>query len=563
MIYTDAQLKQKIHELRQSPETEVVEFKEAKNDKSFNEIGQYFSALSNEANIRGAQEAWLLFGIKNNGEICNCNYRKNGGLQNLKREVMSHLNERMTFLEIYEIKIGNNRVVAFQIPPATPGIPTTWDGAAYARVKDSLVPLSLDKLELIRRQIGVDWSKEIVYEADFSDLDPEAVQKARMLFSQKQKDREKADEILSGMSDMELLNKAGLTFKGHITRTALLLLGKPESAFYFEGFTPRITWTLYNADNSIKAYEHFNMPFLLAVDKSFVKIRNERYRYIAGQTTLFPEEVDQYDAAMIKEIINNCIAHSDYRLRGRINIGEYEDHLTFVNEGTFIPETIEKALEPGYKPPYYRNAFLSAAMVNMQMIDTDSIGIPMIYQIQKDKCFPLPSYDLSVPNRVSVTVYGKVLDTNYTQLLHQNNDQLSLRTVFLLDQIQKHVTISKEDYHDLKKSGFVEGRYPNIYVSFAIASLVGQRAQYERNTGLDETICRQLIIKTLKNGPATQTEILEILDKGALSDVLSQEQKSKKVTNLLQKMRREGYIYHTGSRRNGKWVLTKDLPNQK
>ena len=32
---------------------------------------------------------------------------------------------------------------------------------------------------------------------------------------------------------------------------------------------------------------------------------------------------------------------------------------------------MEQALEPGYKPPYYRNAFLCNAMVNMYMIDTN------------------------------------------------------------------------------------------------------------------------------------------------------------------------------------------------
>lgn len=163
--------------------------------------------------------------------------------------------------------------------------------------------------------------------------------------------------------------------------TALLLLGKKESAFYFDGFTPRITWTLYNADKTVKAYEHFDMPFLLAVDKVYAKIRNEKYRYIAEQQTLFPEEVQQYDADLVKEIINNCIAHSDYRRHGKINVEEFEDHLVFINEGSFIPETIEKALEPGYKPPYYRNAFLCNAMVNMYMIDTNSMGIPMIYNI--------------------------------------------------------------------------------------------------------------------------------------------------------------------------------------
>lgn len=157
---------------------------------------------------------------------------------------------------------------------------------------------------------------------------------------------------------------------------------------------------------------------------------------------MFPEEVDQYNSNLVKEIINNCIAHSDYRLRGKINVEEYEDRLVFINEGAFIPETVEQALEPRYKPPYYRNAFLCNAVVNMYMIDTNSMGILMIYEIQKDKCFPLPTFDLETPNRVIVTVYGKVMDSNYTQLLHANGD-LDLRTVFLLDQVQKKKTISK------------------------------------------------------------------------------------------------------------------------
>ena len=42
---------------------------------------------------------------------------------------------------------------------------------------------------------------------------------------------------------------------------------------------------------------------------------------------------------------------------------------------------MEQALEPGYKPPYYRNAFLCNSMVNMYMIDTNSMGIPMIYEM--------------------------------------------------------------------------------------------------------------------------------------------------------------------------------------
>lgn len=560
MIYTDSQLKEKIAWMLESFESEVIEFKEARTNYSFNDIGKYFSALSNEANLRGLQEAWLVFGVSDDKRYVGTEFRKQGNLQSLKKEIVNGTNERLTFLEIYELTIEKCRVIAFQIPPAIRGIPTTWQGAAYAREHESICPLPMNKVDLIRSQIGMDWSKEIVAEASIEDLDEDAIKKARELFSKRQHDRKKAQEILKNSSDIEVLNKAGITIKGKITRTALLLLGKSESKYFFDGFIPRITWTLYNADNSVKAYEHFDLPMLLAVDKVYSKIRNEKYRYIAGQQTLFPDEVDQYEPELIKEIINNCIAHQDYRLRGKINVEEFEDRLVFINEGAFIPESIEQTLEPGYKPPYYRNVFLCNAMVNLYMIDTNSMGIPMMYQIQRDKCFPLPTYDLNTTNRVKVTVYGKILDKNYTQLLYSNED-LDMRTVFLLDKVQKQEIISKESFKDLKKKGLVEGRYPNIFVSFKVADIVGQKAAYVRNKGLDDDICKQLIIKALESmGNASKQELMEVLEK-ALPEVLSEEQKSKKVSNLLQAMKKEGIISVIGSNRYAKWGLANNSSN--
>ena len=172
-------------------------------------------------------------------------------------------------------------------------------------------------------------------------------------------------------------------------------------------------------------------------------------------------------------------------------------------------------------------------MVNMYMIDTNSMGIPMIYQIQKDKCFPLPSYDLSTPNRVIVTVFGKVLDKNYTRLLHSANSTLDLRT--------RHL---------------VEGRYPDIFVSFQIAEKVGDQAEYVRNKGLEEEVCKQLIIQTLKSGPTTKSVLYNVL-KNALPDILTEEKKSKKLSYLLQKMKSEGIIGVEGRAAHAKWYLIK------
>lgn len=556
MIYTDQQLVKKIRKMIVDFEDEVVEFKEARINYSFKDIGKYFSALGNEANIRGLKEAWLIFGVTNNKEIVGSAYRQDGNLQHLKKEIVGGTNERATFMEIYELNMDGHRIVAFQIPPATRGIPTTWNGAAYAREDESTCPLPMDKVDLIRSQIGIDWSKEIVEGATFEDLDPEAVSYARELFIKKQNSSKKSTDMLLKMSDIEMLNKAGILIKGKITNTALILLGKEESSYLFDGFIPRITWTLYNGNGTVKAYEHFDMPLLLAVDKVYSKIRNEKYRYIAGQQTLFPDETYQYEADVVKEVLNNCIAHSNYQLRGKINLEEFEDRLVFINEGNFIPETVEKTLEEGYKPPYYRNTFLCKAMVNLYMIDTNSMGIPMMYQIQKEKCFPLPTYDLSDPNRVKVSLYGKILDKNYTQLLHENSD-LDLSTVFLLDKVQKKEVISKESFAQLKKQKLVEGRYPNIYVSYKVANIVGQQTEYVKNKGLKNDVCKQIIINALDTmGEASAGELKEVLS-GSLSAVLNDKQQSRKVSNILQAMKREGIADVDGVGHAARWYLKK------
>ena len=552
MRYTDEELKSILSELRKHPENEVVEFKTAESNYSFKEIGQYFSALSNNANIQDRQCAWLVFGVANDRSIVGSAYRMDeAALQRLKKEIRAHTNQGLTFLGIYPITVEGKRVVMFEIPPAIPGIATTWNDMAYDRTDESLCPLSVNKQDLIRYQVGYDWSKEIIEEASLDDLDPAAVRMARELFTKHEVNRGKDPTYFERLDNVSLLNKAGILLGGKITRTALILLGDEYAAKnYFDGFIPRITWSLYNADGSVKTYEHFDTPFLLSVDEVFKRIRNVKYRYIAGQQTLFPEEVDQYSPDLIKELLHNCIAHQDYTLRGKINVEEFEDYLVFMNEGHFIPETIERALEPGYKPPYYRNTFLCNAMVNLYMIDTNAMGIPTMFEIQQKRYFPLPSYDLSEPNRVKVKVYGKILDPNYTRLLNYD-PALNIETVFLLDKVQKKEQISKEDSDKLKAAGLLEGRYPNIFVSYSVAEAVGQKAAYIRNRGLSDKACKEFIYQALETyGPQRIEELLPIVD-DILPQNLDRQRKKRKLSNLLQSMKKKDCSIDSRGRTKG------------
>ena len=225
-----------------------------------------------------------------------------------------------------------------------------------------------------------------------------------------------------------------------------------------------------------------------------------------------------------------------------------------MNEGSFIPGSIEKAIEPGYRPPYYRNRLLSDAMAKTSMIDQNAIGIRNVYEIQKGRMLPLPTYDLSDSNRVSVTIYGKVLDEAYTQLLAAEPN-MDLGTVFLLDLVQKGKPISKDQAKMLRKRGLVEGRYPNLIVSSKVAGIIGTHEEYVRQKGLDTSICKELIVKLLKTRPCSRAEIASAIDH-ALPDGMSEEQKKKHVSYLLQELRKDKRIKPEGSRGSAVWTLS-------
>lgn len=332
MNVTKEQLLSILTELREQPsENEVFEFKEANQNYDFTKIGRYFSALSNEANLKSQPFAWLVFGIKDKGRIViGSKFRINRvNLDSLKGEIANKITNRITFMEIHELELPEGRVIMFQIPAAPRGIPIAFDGHYYGRDGEELSPLNLEEIERIRCQASQeDWSAGIIPDAKVEDLDPKAILKARENFKGKFPDL--AIET-DKWDDFTFLNKARLTIKGKITRAAILLLGREEAEHFVNPADPKIRWILKDQNNMEKDYEIVNIPFLLAVDKVFSKIRNLTYRYLK-EGTLFPDEVLTYEPFIIREALNNCIAHQDYTKSGRINAIEFEDgQLVFSN----------------------------------------------------------------------------------------------------------------------------------------------------------------------------------------------------------------------------------------
>ncbi|WP_041719071.1 RNA-binding domain-containing protein [Desulfurivibrio alkaliphilus] len=533
-------------------ENEVVEFKQAGKDYPTDKIGEYFSALANEANLRNQERAWLVFGVNNKSrQIVGSDYRLNPErLQSTKMQIAENTEPSVTFRNIHQLRNSKGRVVLFEIPAAPRGMPIAWKGHYYARAGESLTHLGLDKLDEIRQQtMAGDWSARLVADATFSHLDEGALQKARESFARKYANRFPAEEVMAWPL-ATFLDRAKLTQDGKITRAAILLLGRPESAYLLSPHPAQMTWKLEGPE---RAYEHFGPPFLLNTTRLYRRIRNIQLRLLPDEA-LFAVEVSKYDQKVVFEALHNCIAHQDYSRNGRILVTELPDKLIFANEGGFFEGKPEDYVTGDKTPHRYRNAFLAQAMAELNMIDTMGYGIYSMHLGQARRYFPMPDYELGEPAAVKMTVYGSVVDPAYSRLLIQKTD-LPLDEILALDRVQKRLPISDDMIRRLRRDGLIEGRKPNLHVSATVAKVTASKIDYIWTRAQDDDYYCKLITDYLKKfGRATRGEIDKLL-LNKLSDALGQEQKKKKVGNLLTKLRRSKMIRNDGTRAKPKWVL--------
>mgnify|MGYP000848565395 CR=1 FL=1 len=538
-------------------ENEVVEFKKAETNFDVDELGKYFSALSNEANLREREFGWIVFGVwDKKHEIVGTSFKDGEvALNRLKQDMSQHTTDGLIFREIIPLEVEGKRVLLFKVPATPRNIVMKWKGIAYGRDGESLKPLNQAKQDEIRQQPpNPDWTAQLVPNATIDDLDELAIATARIMYKKVHKSSIPAEEI-DGWTVDEFLSNSGVMRDGQLTRAAILLLGKPLSLQKIHPAVAQITWTWEDKDETVIDYEHFTIPFILTVDKVLAKIRNKTMRELPGGT-LFPDTMKQYDDYTIREALHNCIAHQDYTLQERISFVEGDDKLYYGNGGSFIPGTIENALEHKGPQRHYRNECLCTGMVNFNMIDTVGRGIKKIFAEQRNRYFPMPDYDIDNNKRsVGVTIYGKMLDEKYSSLL-KSDTSLTLKECILLDAIQKHRPVTKDAIKHLKEKGLIEGRSPNYTISLSVAKLTHQVGHYTQVTGLAQNSIQKLALQLAFNAGDMGFRRMDAYEalQHALPASSTHDEKLRKVGRLLGKMAEEGFIVKSESGKQ--WIIT-------
>ena len=530
---------------KEAGETEWLEFKtnisESHSSITYEGVGKYISGISNVACLKDKAYGYLVLGIQDSTwNIVGTNLRMaEAKISNQDYELWLRKNlSPMISFEIEEFDYNGNHIVMFIIP-ATNSEPVNFKGEAYLRVGSNLTKLK-DFPDYIRKiyHSQNDWSGEIIDEATFDDLDPEAIAKAREWYANK---HEHLREDMKTWDDVTFLNKARITKKGKITNTAILLLGKPESEHLISPAIARIRWILKDSNGNERDYSIETCPFVLAVSRIFSKIRNLKYRYMnPALLELVPDELETYDPFTIREALNNAIAHQDYSYHGMINVIEHEDRLIFSNVGGFIPDNIHNVLQNDAPEERYRNPFLVGAMVELKMVDTIGSGIRRMFNLQKQRFFPMPDYDFS-DNKVKLTIVSKVLDLDYAALLAKDHS-LNLMEMELLSRIQMHRNLTDYEIAYLRKRKLVEGRKNALYVAKTVASNIGKKADYTKNKGLDDKYYKDLLSKFIKQHKKVSRKDVDELLLTKLPEALTEKQKITKIGHLLSALKKAGVI---------------------
>ncbi len=544
---------------REDEKCEWKEFRNLKNMFSGNEGSDVVSYVCAISNMNGGH---LVIGVEDRTiNIVGTDYSKLSfnGQPATKESATFKLTEHCTNLSSEGLNIEEfvteelkKTVWVIHIPKHRPRRPVYAYKKAWQRIKDSLIPMTPERMDAILSEpiAGNDWSAEVIPDATLQDLDPVAIRVARDKYKELHPDRIKE---IDSWDDLTFLNKAHITRQGKITNTAIILVGREESGHFISPAVCQIRWQLKDGSDENKDFRILSVPMLLAVEEFCHLVRNANYTFTVSGS-MFPETMLRYDVFTLREPLCNCIAHQDYGKKTRIEVIEHEDEsLMFRNYGQFLPSSVEEVVEHDFPESEYRNPFLVEAMRNVKMADTEGGGIRKLYQQQRKRFFPLPEYEIG-EGKVVCKIMGNVLDENFAKIL-VNNPQLSLSEIILLDRVQKHLPLTDETIDIFRKKGYIEGRRPNVYLSAKIAGTsrqVGLKTIYVKNRSFDDDYFMDMIIKYLKKFKQASRHDIELLIVDKLSDVLTEKQKRSKVGNILTKLRMKGKI-RIGPKK--KWIL--------
>ncbi len=487
-----------------------VEFKEAKGGNiSYNGgskpdpkdrrrcILGYVTAFANECG------GYLVFGIKESKPHIVVGTEQNRDrIGELESNIYRDTGIRVTASELYDENL--NRVLVLNIPSRPIGKVYKFEDVPLMRVGEELKPMSDEQYLKIIQEQEPDFSQKICNGVTIEDLDESAINRMKAAYARKQ-----ANPQFLTLKKEQVLTDLDLMRDGKITNAAVILLGKesvikehiPQSCIQLE-YRNDVAQIIFDQRHT------FAGPFFLEADRLWDTI-NLRNGKIPIQEGPFIFDIPYFNQEVIREAVNNAVAHRDYRLSSETVLKQYPSKLNIINPGRLpLGVTVENLLTTPSTP---RNRLLTDILQKTGIVERSGQGVDKIYYQTLKEGKSEPDYTKSDDFAVELILSAVIEDKAFALFIESiqselsDGDKLSVQEIIHLNEFRRgnrnykvdKTTVNKLLDRDLiQQKGKTSGTYyelSKLYYEFA-----DEKGKYSK-TNIDQNQAFLMILQHLKD----------------------------------------------------------------
>ena len=433
-------------------ETEWLEFKS--NHVSNQDIGEYISALSNGAALKGRPFGYLIFGVDDEThEVIGTtfDYRKQKqGNEDLENWLKRLTDPKIGFM-IYEIQYSAlKRLVMFEIPAAF-NQPTRFAGREYVRIGS--YRQDLIKHPDTEKQLWYALNR-VSYEQSTSSLQNLHFKALTLI----------ADSRGIDFSEEKFATLRMLDTNGKFNNLALLLSDENPLIVKF---------AVYKNDKmDFAVKKEFTGSWIAMLDQvlEYVNLYNDTSARVIGNSAT-RTEVQSYPDPSLREIVVNAFAHFDASFPSDIKIEFYPDRVEIASPGALYRTTMKEVLSGRQS---FRNPNLVYVLNKFNYIENYATGLKKTLAAyapydKKPKyestdhffvvTLPNVNYNVHVPDTVPVNVPDTVLDkldSDSAAIIQAMRNEPNVTRQRLAQIIGKTTKTVGRKIAELKEKGYIE-----------------------------------------------------------------------------------------------------------
>lgn len=367
--------------LASAPESEHLEFKEAKQQYDIGKLLRYCVALANEGG------GHLVLGVSDQRprRVVGSQAFLNTG--DIKARILDALRVRV---EVQELAHPDGRVLVFAVPSRPQGVPLHHEGAYWMRAGEDLVPMTADQLKRIVTEGGPDWFERPARESASADevvalLDTQSFFELFGLPYPTSR-----DGVLARLAQERLIQETAAGWQ--ISNLAAILLAKRLDAFSPElaRKAPRVV--IYDGVDKLVTRDDkpglrgYAVGFQSLVD--FVHSSAPLNHFVEQ---VVREEVKMFPKQAIRELVANALVHQDFEATGQsVMVEMYTDRLEVSNPG-LPPIKVERFIDEFRS----RNERLADLMRRMGVCEEKGSGIDKVVHLAEAFQLPAPDFRTS------------------------------------------------------------------------------------------------------------------------------------------------------------------------